>query len=235
MTVVLAACAGTLPSVHSREARTYSEIQHDIAVHDQLAAEHEQAETQFVARGPRAYSCPDPVLNDQIRTGGIGVTTWQPCVDIAMEARAQEHALAMEQRELARRDRVQAGKLLDAVNTACAGVPEAERDGSLFAQHDVVARVRPAYQSGALSGVWIDLAPRPGLDAKHVSAALQCERTRSTLLGYRADVDARDPAVVPGAQFQVFQRPDHVEILVTAPTRDAAELALERATNANAG
>src|SRR3989442_14352394 len=63
--------------------------------HDQAAAQHEQLARGAEVLPPEiAYRCGDPVLNDQVTTGGMRVTSWQPCFDVAEESAAHQRYLA---------------------------------------------------------------------------------------------------------------------------------------------
>ena len=58
------------------------------------------------------------------------------------------------------------------------------------------------------------------------------QRARWAVLGGKTESLPDDPTLIPGSQVRVFQRGDHVEVLVTTATTADAELALARARDA---
>lgn len=204
--------------------------QHDQDASDQAAA----AAIADAGRGSNGgMVCPDPVLNDQL-TGGFGapLTTFQPCFDVAEEA-AQEHsAIAAQHADAARRDRAIAGRLVRAEVAACGGIAAGERSHTVFAHRKAIANVVPDYYAGQLHGVWVVFRPIEGLSPEWLRRDVACQRARWAVLGGKTDNLPDDPTLLPGSDVRVFQRGDHVELLVTTATTADAELALTRARDA---
>jgi hypothetical protein len=169
------------------------------------------------------------VLNDQLTTGGIRVTNWQPCFDLAEEAAVEHREAAAHERELARRDRRTATALVRAEVVACSGIPEAERSHSVFAHRSAISRVIPHREAGQIRGAWIELKHVPGMTADWIRNDIKCQRARWAVLGPTRQYTPDDPTLVPGAEVSVFDRGDHVDVLVTTETTVDGELALARA------
>lgn len=200
----------------------------DAQEHDRRAARHEQAASRAdLARGPTSYDCGDPVLNDQVTTGGLRVTTWQPCFDLAEEAAVEHREAAARERELAKRDRGTAAALVRAEVDACAGIPEAEREHSVFAHKTAIANVIPHREAGQVRGVWVEFKRLQGLTADWIRRDIDCQRARWAALG-PTHVSPDDPSLIPGAQVQVFDRGDHVDVLITTDNAQDGELAVSR-------
>ena len=197
--------------------------------HDRRAAEHEKrAASADVSRGPTSYTCGDTVLNDQLTTGGIRVTTWQPCFDLAEEAAVEHRDAAAHERELARRDRRTATALVEAEVKACDGIPAVEREHSLFSHRKLVVAVTPHRESEQIRGVWIQLKRVPGLDAIWVRRDIMCQRARYAVIGPSAAFND-DPTLIPGSTVHVYGHDDRIDVLVTTDTTPDGELALARA------
>ena len=204
--------------------------------HDQAATEHEDlARTSEVMPPEVAYQCGDPVLNDQSTTGGMRVTSWQPCFDVAEESAAHQRYLAARERAAAARERDAAAALVRAEAAQCAGIPEREREHSVFAHTQEIADVIPHRESGELSGVWVVFKPVPGMTASWVRRDIACRRAHWAVAGKPASEALADPSLVEDAEVQVFDRHDHVEVLIRTPEPDAAQVALERARRDRAG
>ncbi|MGE5185157.1 MAG: hypothetical protein ACM31C_23975, partial [Acidobacteriota bacterium] len=139
-----AACGGGTQLARPQD-RGWTEHMLAAQAHDQRAAEAEQqaadAETR---RGPDSFACGDPVLNDQLTTvAGVKVTTWQPCFDLAEERAMDLRYAAERERQQARQHRHAAAALVRAEVAACRGIPERERDHSVFAHRSEIADVIP--------------------------------------------------------------------------------------------
>jgi hypothetical protein len=225
-----AACGGADQQISRRDDRGWAERMADADQHEQRASEHDQlAVSADARRGPTSFNCGDPVLNDQVTTGGLRVTTWQPCFDLAEEAAVGHRDAAQRERELARRDRRTAHALVSAELSACAGIPDSERAHSVFAHKTAISKVIPHREAGQLHGVWVEFKRVPGLSADWIRRDIDCQRARWAALGPHPTDSPEDPTLVPGAQVQVFDRGDHVDVLVTTDTTEAGEVALARA------
>ncbi|HTR51286.1 MAG TPA: hypothetical protein VMJ10_11305 [Kofleriaceae bacterium] len=225
-----AGCAGSLPIAGGPESRSWSEAQHDAQVLDRAASEHER-EAESYENGPQTFDCGDLVLNDQYTTGGIGRVTWMPCFDVSRDASVRELELAKHLRARARAERESSMQLVRDADAACAGIPAGERERSVFARREGVASVTPHYQAGELRGVWVVFDS--SMTAGRVQHDLDCQHARWVMHGMPED--SGDLATVQGARFHVMNHNGHVEVLVTTPTRSAAEVALSRANGLNAG
>ena len=226
----LVACGGD-QQISRPDDRGWAEHMLAAQEHDQRATQHERAAAAAEAsRGPDSYSCGDTVLNDQLTTGGNRVTTWTPCFDLAEENAVEHREVAQRERKLADRDRATATALVRAEVAACGGIPAAEREHSVFAHRTAISRVIPHRESGLIRGVWIEFKRVPGLTADWIRRDISCQRARWAELGPRPTLASPDdPTLVPGASVQVFDRGDHVDVLVTTQTSADAQLAVARA------
>jgi len=229
--ISLAAC-GADQQISRHEQRGYAEHMVSAEQHEQRAAEHEKAaDAADSRRGWSSIACGDPVLNDTLTTGGVGrVTNWVPCFDVADEHAARQREAAEHEKEAADQDRRMAAALVRAEMSACAGIPPAEREHSVFAHKTEIQHVMPHRESGLVRGVWIELKPVPGLTADWVRRDIACQRARFAVLGPRAAAGMPDdPTLVPGADVQVFDRRDHIDVLVRTETVSDGQVALARA------
>ncbi len=224
-----AACSGSTQLAHPDE-RGWTEHMLEAQAHDKRAAEAEQQAADAEAqRGPASFSCGDPVLNDQLTTGGTKVTTWQPCFDVAEERAMDLRYAAEHERQAARQHRRAAAALVRGELAACRGIPERERDHSVFAHRSAIADVIPHREAGQVLGVWIVFKPVVGFTADWLRRDIACQRARWAVLGSPSNMAAADPTLVPGSTAQVFDRKNHLEVLVTTDSTDAGEMALARA------
>jgi len=225
-----AACAGSLPIAGGPSSRSWSEAQHDAQVLDRAAAEHEQ-EAESYASGPQTFDCGDTVLNDQYQTASVPLIVWMPCFDVTADASVRERTLARHLRASARGERATAANLERAATAACSGVPSSGE--SVFARREDIESVTPHYEAGELRGVMIVFQPDSGVTESRVRADLDCQHARWVMQGMPED--SGDLSTVQGAQFHILEHDGSVEVLVTTPTRDSAEVALSRASGLNAG
>lgn len=234
---LLVACGGAeLAHAPASTSASYAERIDRARSHDRAAAEHEEiARGSQLAPPEEAFQCGDPVLNDQLTTGGLRVTTWQPCFNIAEESAAHQRYLAERERQAAARERDAAAALLRAEAAQCSGIPDREREHSVFAHTQEIADVIPHREAGELRGVWIVFKPVAGMTASWVRRDIACRRAHWAVLGKPTSESIADPSLVEDADVQVFDRHDHVEVLITTPGPDAAEVALERARRDRAG
>jgi hypothetical protein len=230
--LVCAACgsgAGAAKPTHPDE-RGYADRMLDAQEHDRRAAEHDRAAAGVEAsHSTLSYACGDPVLNDQLTSGGTKVTTWQPCFDVTEEGAIDQRYAAEHERDLAARERHSATALVRAEVAACQGVPERERDHSAFAHRSEIADVIPHREAGQVRGVWVVFKPVVGMTADWLRRDIACQHARWAVLGKPPAMAATDPTLVAGAQAQVFDRHDHLEVLVLTDSTDAGQMALARA------
>lgn len=177
------------------------------------------------------FVCPDTVLNDQLTTGGRRVTTWQPCYDLG-----EPPARIRRDRVIATYEEQRQGREYDFARTlpldeqaACAGVPLRERDRSPFWNRQAIDKVEPVSEDGELVGVRVVFERRPGLTAESMRRHIECQRARWQSLGEASTWHPDDPTLVEDAHASVLERDGHVEVIVTTPSPEHAELALARA------
>ncbi|HUJ59869.1 MAG TPA: hypothetical protein VLX92_15300 [Kofleriaceae bacterium] len=199
------ACGGTLHDVNNPKALAQGEI-----------------------ATPAAWNCGDTVLNDQLTTGGIRVTSWQPCWPIVDEvsARQREIAIASEARDEARRSVAQ---LIAVGGAACNGIGPDERLHSVFAHRSSIAEVIPHFDGGEQRGVRIIFKQVPGLTVDWVRRDIACQRARWQAFRQVEDYGPTDPTLVHGARVAVYERRRHVEVLIVTDTPEEARDALARA------
>ncbi len=180
--------------------------------------------------------CGDPVLNDQLTTGGQRVTTWQPCFDVGDEAAVdqRQQVIASYDRQLENRENeVDRALPLDTL-AACAGVPLAEQGHSPFAHRASIDRVEPVHENGELVGVRVVFQPVRGLTADWLRRDIACQQARWDALGNVATWRPDDPTLVEGATTTVLDRAGHVEVIITVPSPEQAHVALVRARESRA-
>lgn len=223
---VLVACGGSQKPDH----RSYAQRMEDANKHEQRARAHEQVAAMMEPAAPQndTFACGDMALNDQLTTGGLRVTTWQPCADIEADASGHHALLAAEERERARHDRHGAEKLVQAEIAACGTLTKREQEHSPFAHRRAIAEVIPHREAGELRGVRVVFKPIAGLTADWVKRSIACQQAHWALVGRDPKVAPDDPTLVDGAKVEVSDRGGRVEVLVTAPA-EQAEIALARA------
>ncbi len=182
------------------------------------------------------YSCGDLVLNDQLTSGGLPVTTWMPCWNVAEEAKQHEIDIELArdelQREAAAHDERVSDALVDQEAAACARIPPAERAHSPFVHRDEIASVLPHHVAGVLRGVLVEFRRVPGLDVDWMRRDIACHQAHVAVLGHVPADLASDPTVMLGAEVQVGGDGGRVTVVVTlpAPSTAARALAMVRAT-----
>ena len=198
--------------------------------HDKRAAEHDRAAAAVEgAPVPERFDCGDPNLNDQLTSGGLRVTTWQPCFDLSDEAAERHREVAMHERKLAQKDREAAARLAETERTACEGVPSRELGHSAFAHGKSIDHVEPMYEGSQLAGVRIVFKPVRGLTAAWVRGDIDCQRARWAVSGKDPTWMPSDPSLVDGVSIEVSDREGHVEVVVTTARPEQAAIALARA------
>ena len=171
------------------------------------------------------YACDNDVLNDQLTTGGLRVTTWTPCWNIDEEARVHQQHRAPRLRVAQQID----PQLERAAAEACASISAREQEHSPFAHRVELVRAEPVRERGELRGVRVVFAKVPGLDAAWLRADIACHQALWRMYGSDPADAVDDPTLVRGARVAVGERGDEVEVVVTSDARGAAEIALERA------
>ncbi len=225
---LVGACAGTIGS--NPPPASYDD--HVVAAehHDQAAQQHEGAAAVAEAHvGPEAYACGDGVLNDQLTSGGLPVTTWNPCWNGEEEAAIRHIDSAEQERRAAERERHAAQELVDAENRACANISPGERTHSPFAHHQEVGAVVAERAGGELHGVRIIFRSVPGLTAAWMRDSIACQQARWATSGKDPTLMTDNPTLVVGAQTTVLEQSGRVVVIVTTDSPDAARVALARA------
>lgn len=173
------------------------------------------------------YTCGDPVLVDQVTSGGEELTTSVPCWDTDEET---EHA-AREAGdvELVRAQATYRGELAAAQLVHCKGIPERELTHSPLAHRKSIEEVIPHRSGPEVAGARIVFKPVPGLTASWMKKAIACHQARHAALGRPASYLPEDPTLVEGADVRVTQNGNRIEVLVTTPEPAQARVALERA------
>jgi hypothetical protein len=114
------------------------------------------------------------------------------------------------------------------VAAACAGVPADRRGVSPFARREQIEQVVPITDEGQLIGARTVFRKGIGITADGMRKQIACEKARYSAAGPIADKPA-DPTLVEGAKVEVLDRGGRVEVSVTTPTPDQAQVVLARA------
>ena len=189
----------------------------------------EQVEVTTVAsnsgRGTTEAACGDPVLADQVTSGGQRVITWQPCFDAADESAIAETEERVEVEGVAPRTALAQA----ALPAACDAVPLRERTHSPLAHKRAIDRIEPIYDEGQLAGVRVVFKRVRGLNAEWVRRGIACQRARWAVVANEPGFSPSDPTLVEGADANVIERDGRVEVIITAETPDRADIVLARA------
>lgn len=212
---VVTACAGTI----SDSGRPV--LDEDLPTH------HE--ENAAAVGAPPTYQCGDTVLEDQATSGGVRITTFQPCWDFDEERTEREAAAAKRERAEARHEQVAAAAVASNDIAACLPILPGEREHSPFVHRKEISEIVPHREGSRLRGVWIVFKPVAGLTADWLRNDIECQHARWIQAGKDSRVMTSDPTLVDGADVQVFDRDGHVEVLVTTDSEEHAEIALARA------
>ncbi len=224
---VVGACAGTFGST---PPKSFDDHVVSAEHHDQAAQQQEGAAVAAEAHaGPEAYTCGDGVLNDQLTTGGLPVTTWNPCWNGEEEAAMRHLDAAEHERRAAELERHAAEQLVDAERVACAKVAPEEREHSPFAHRKEIDAVIPERAGRELHGVRIVFGRVRGLTAQWMRDSIACQQARWTMWGKDPAVMPYDPTLVVGVQTTVLDLDGQVVVLVTADSPAVAGIALARA------
>ena len=204
----------------------------DAQRHDQIAHEHVRAAAAAdnTIEAER-YQCGDEVPSEQVTTGGERVSTWQPCFALVDETAERHREAAEYERELARKDRAAAARLLETQRFACAGIPEREIGHSPFSHESAIEKIAPIYNGDRLAGVRVEFEAVRGLTADWLRRAIECQRARWAVMGKDAAWMPMDPTLIDGAKIDVRARDGRIVVLVTTYEPKQAALALSRARN----
>lgn len=221
------ACAG---SQRQPERHSYGDHMEKARRYEQRAEEHERAAASAEGGlGDWSFHCGDSVLNDQLTTGGLRVTQWQPCLDLEHQAAQRHRRQAQRERDKARRERRAAAELVEAERLACTGLPARDVRQSPFARRAGVKRVDPLFDGEALAGVRVLLAPIEGATAESLGREIECQRARWALRGGDPQMMPTDPTLVEGTTVVVREVGEHFEVIVRGERPEQTQIALARA------
>jgi hypothetical protein len=165
------------------------------------------------------FACNDLVLFDQMTTGAAKVTTWWPCFDVWDEEQATTQRVDVDS----------AQRVAEVEDAACAGIAVQERTHSPFAHRRSIEIVEPVREDNELVGVRVVFKPVRGLTADWMRSAIACQQARWAAITDADMLPPPDPTLVEGAEVNVIERGGRVEVFVTTPTSELAEIALSRA------
>jgi hypothetical protein len=189
-----------------------------------------------IAEVGELFVCPDLDLNDQLTTGGLRVTNYQPCYTVGPPpvTDRREQVINSYEQQVEHRDYEFDRTLALDEHAACAGVPLIEGERAPLVDRRTIDKVEPVNEHGELVGVRVVFKPVRGLTAEALRRDIECQRARWESLGEASTWRPDDPTLLPDAHWTVFDRAGHVELIVTAPTPDQASVALMRARNTHA-
>jgi hypothetical protein len=187
---------------------------------DAEAQVHEQTASEATRRDPYELICPDPVLADQLTSGGERLLARTPCWSAEPTAATRHRELAEHLRADAAAHRARAAELAAAERRACDGMPAEELAHSPFAHREDVDAVAALVENGRVHGARIRFRPVPGLTVDYLRGAIACHQARAAALGWEPTHFAYDPTLLPGAEVRVHQHGQAV--VVTARAADQA-------------
>lgn len=195
-----------------------------LAPDDMSAAAHEMAadrESQAAAAHERDY---DPQAWRPRDCSGVSIGERRgPCWSEPRNRTAVHLAEAERRRELADAHRKASEALRRAEATACAGIPESDRDVSPLAHPGDILAVEPLRERGALRGVAVRFRNVPGLSADGLERLARCHVARNGVLGVGLG-EAQCPLAVPGVGVAAVARADGLVLEIQASGDDAEEV-----------
>ncbi len=220
-TLVTAAAACGRPAQVPRPPLGATEHLAEADRHDADARQHEELALDAERAGrATTYVCSDPVVTDISTSGGERLTPRSPCWSAEGRAVERHRAAAARLRADARAHRAMARQLLGGARDACAGLPEAELEHTIFAHHEDIAAVEAVLEGDLVRGARVRFERVPGLTADWVRQSLRCHQAMAAAGGYSPTYMPECPSVVAGAVTQVFDTPAGVVVEITS--RDAA-------------
>lgn len=207
--------------------------------HAMSAAEHEAAAAQEEKSGGAHGEQYDPAASATEKrcspTRAGGGTCWTSEVNPTTEHAEQ----AAHHRDLAARHRAASEALRSAEGSACAGIPEGDRDMSPFAHREDIRSVTPLQEevktgkavSSRVSGAEVLFRAVPGLTAEWLQTVVQCHLARNAAIGHEVSASEMPycPLTVRGAQASVRSVGDGFIVAVRADDEAAAQEILHRA------
>lgn len=175
----------------------------------------------------KLYTCGDPVLNEQITSGGEQLTAATPCWGAADEADLEGEA--PKPTGVARARETHRGELASAQLVSCRGISERELTHSPFAHRRSILEVVPHREGTEVHGVRVIFKQVPGLTAAWLEKAISCHQARHAALGHPAEHGTNDPSLVDGAEVRVTSHLGTIEVVITTEDPSAGKLAYERA------
>ena len=229
--MMLAAGAAACGTAAPRDDRSWAEHMDAARAHDRAAADEASLAAGAEEQVNRGYDfvCGDDVLNDQLTTGGLRVTTWVPCWAAGEGAAAHHRFAAERERGLAYAERHAAAQLDDAARLACEPISTREREHSPFTQRKQIVHVDRVDDHGRLRGVRVVLAKTPGLTGARLRDDIACHRALWRLHGSDPRDAPQDPTLVVGARVTIVDHAGAIDVIVTSDEPGAPEIALARA------
>ena len=228
LAILCAACGGGQTNAPDR--RGVAERVEAARQHEQKAAEHERlAEATEGNWVTDDFNCLDPVLNDQLTTGGLRVTQWTPCIDVEFEAELRHRRAAIEERRLARSERAAAARLSERERVACQGIPPIDLYESPFARRDAIERIDAVIDGPRVVGVRVSFDRDAGIEPEALRREIACQRARWAVAGRDPRWIPQDPTLVDDARVTVSARGDVIDVLVISRSEASATVALARA------
>jgi hypothetical protein len=215
-----AGCAST-PGAHPQDMSK--------AQHEQAAASHEQeAQPHAQAYNPAAsvekQKCGDPR---------------RPCWTWLANPTEEHKADADKHRKMAADHRAAAQALGDAEGSACAGVPDVDRDMSPFDHREDISGVAPykvptpgaagvKQQATKLQGAVVTFRAVPGMTAEWLQRVVDCHVARNAAMGFNMPEMAICPLAVKGAKGKVASTGNGFAVTVESDDSSSAQEILRR-------
>lgn len=227
---VLTACVASSPPPPARAPLGVAQNLEEAERHEADAAALErQAQERAGGQAAPDAGCGDPVLADQVTSGGERVMLVAPCWSSGggTDPRLREAAAL---RADAATHRTRAAALVEAEGAACAAFTEDERDDSAFLHLDDVVSVVAIVEQGRLRGATVRFRAVDGLTAPWMRASIACQQARGEALGWDPTHATFDPTVLSGADAWVTEaRGGEVQVEITSDDPATALIVYHRA------
>lgn len=207
--------------------------------HAMSAAEHEAAASQEERASGAHEEQYDPAASatqkscSPTRAGGGACWTSQTNPTAEHRERAARH------RELAARHRSASEALRSAEASACAGIPEEDRDVSPLHHREDIRSVTPLEEevktgkavAARLTGAEVTFRAVPGMTAEWLQRLVDCHMARNAAIGHEAASSEMPdcPLTIRGAQATVRSLGDGFAVAIRANEEAAAREILRRA------
>jgi hypothetical protein len=213
-------------------AKNMSATEHEQAAmrNERDAEAHEAEATRREELHPLVdQRCFDESVPSVSESGGEPMRVLRPCWTSLSNPATRERDEAERHREVAATHRKVAKQLRATENEQCAGLGEAERSRSPFAQRGDIVSVAEHRERGVLRGATIAFRRVPGLSAQWMRVALQCHAARAAVLGYPDKFMAYCPTTLPDVAISVTETDDTVVVTVRSDRDEIAGAILGRA------